>query len=263
MEAERTNTIDLSSLTARFRTDRMPRMIAGFPSGATTAVGAGFRMTREIGMRETLTVATVLMAAMPCAASAQQVDMAAIQKWSSVKVVRYKVDARFDGWTQVAVGKGGEAAQGKATDSYALEFDWDTRGRKLAGPVSIRNGKSVVAETRDKGNCAKPVLKGEYEHFEATEAKVANRDLLELKGTRAFPAAQIANECPASKALNPVAADRRAVTESIAVPDPKMMSLAGIGNTGNPRMTFSPDKQSFIMRMDNGWTLTYTPSVVK
>lgn len=214
-------------------------------------------------MQRTLAVSTILLVLMPWAAIAQQVDMAAIQKWSNVKVVRYKVDARFDAWTQVASGKGGESAEGKVTDSYALEFDWDAKGRKLAGSVSIKNGKSLVAETRDKGECAKPVLKGEYEHFEATEAKVANRDLLELKGTRSYPAAQIANECPASKALNAVAADYKAVTESIAVPDPKMMSLAGMGHTGNPKVTFSPDKQSFIMKMDNGWTVVYTPTVVK
>lgn len=214
-------------------------------------------------MRGTMSAATVLLAAMPATAFAQQVDMAAIQKWSNVKVVRYMVDARFDGWTQVAGGKAGESAQGKATDSYALEFDWDTRGRKLEGPVSIRNGKSAVAETRDKGNCAKPVLQGEYEHFEATEAKVAGRDLLELKGTRSFPAARIASECPASKALNPVAAERKSVTESIAVPDPKMMSIAGMGQTGHPGMSFSADRRSFVMKMQNGWTLTYTPTVVK
>jgi hypothetical protein len=117
-----------------------------------------------------------------------------------------------------------------------------------------------VAKTRDKGECAKPVLKGEYEHFEATEAKVANRDLLELNGTRSYPAAQIANECPASKALNSVAAD---LTVNLAVPDPKMMSLAGIGHTGNPKITFSLDKQSFLMKMNDGWTIAYTPTVVK
>lgn len=214
-------------------------------------------------MQRTLAVSTVLLALIPWAALAQQVDIAAIQKWSNVKVVHYKVDARFDAWTQVASGKGGESAEGKVTDSYALEFDWDAKGRKLEGQVSIKNGKSVVAETRDKGECAKPVLKGEYEHFEATEAKVANRDLLELKGTRTYPVAQIANECPASKALNSVAADRKTVTVNIAVPDPKMMSLAGVGHTGNPKMTFSPDKQSFLMKMDDGWTITYTPTVVK
>lgn len=189
--------------------------------------------------------------------------MAAIQRWSSVKVVHYKVDARFDAWTPVAGGKGGESALGRVGDSYGLEFDWDVRGRALAGPVAIRNGSSVVTETRDKGECAKPVLKGDYEHFEATEAKVANRDLLELKGTRSYPAAQIANECPASKALNPVAAERRTVTENIVVPEPRMMSLAAMGITGKPEVTFSQDKQSLIMKMSNGWTVTYTPTVVK
>ena len=56
-------------------------------------------------MQRTLAVSTVLLALMPWAAVAQQIDMAAIQKWSNVKVVHYKVEARFDAWTQVASGR--------------------------------------------------------------------------------------------------------------------------------------------------------------
>jgi hypothetical protein len=74
-------------------------------------------------MQRTLGASTVLLALMPWAAFAQQIDMAAIQKWSNVKVVRYKVDARFGAWTQVASDKGSESAEGKVTDSYAIEFD--------------------------------------------------------------------------------------------------------------------------------------------
>lgn len=214
-------------------------------------------------MRRLWVVSSVLPLALPWAVSAQQIDMAAIQRWSNVKVVHYRVDARFDGWTQVASGMGGDSALGKVDDSFALDFDWDARGRALAGPVTLTNGKSRVAETRDKGECAKPVLDGDYEHFDAAEAKSANRDLLALTGVRRFPAAQIANECPASKKLHPVAAEQRAVTEYLSVPDPKMMSLAAMGNTGTPKVTFTPDRQSFIVRMDNGWTLTYKPTVMK
>ena len=214
-------------------------------------------------MRNTMKMAALLMIAAPLSAPAQQIDMAAIQKWSAAKVVHYAVDARFDAWTQVAGGKGGESAQGKVGDAYALEFDWDVRARQLAGPVTIRNGKSVVSDTRDRGECAKPVLQGDYEHFDATEAKSTNRDLLELKGNRHFPAAQIANECPASRALHAVAAEQRGVVENIPVPEAKMMSLAGMGVTGNPKVSFTPDRQSLVMHLDNGWTLTYTPTALK
>ena len=107
------------------------------------------------------------------------------------------------------------------------------------------------------------MLQGQYEHIEIAEVRGSNRDQLELKGTRTFPPARIAKECPASKALHSVPGGKQPVTTYIAVPDPKMMSIAGMGVTGNPKVTFSADKQSFITKLDDGWTLTFTPVIVR
>lgn len=203
-------------------------------------------------------VAIVLCCLCAGEVSAQQIDMAAIQRWSNVKKVRYVVSAVFDEWTSISSTVA--AAQGKVTDSYSIEFDWDVRKGQIIGDATYKNGKSSVGSLRDTAQCTTPVLKGDYEHFEITAVKSGpGKSQVELSGMRTFPIVDAPAQCPASKALSATPAKRADVKEILGIPDPQMMGLVGMP-TGNKNMTFSADKKSFILKLQGGWTLTFTPT---
>lgn len=202
-----------------------------------------------------LAVQVILIVSTATALAAQQIDMAAVQRWSNVKTVRYHVAGSFQGWTPVSSQ---QSAEGNVTDAATLDFDWNVRQRMMIGEPKFQNAKSAVTALRDRGECTTPVLKGEYEHLEITDVKADDMGRVVLTGTRVYPAALAASECPASKALIPAAPKQQTVTEYLAVPDPRIMATAGMG-PGTPNVTFTPDKKSFILKI-GGWSWTVTPT---
>lgn len=182
--------------------------------------------------------------------------MAAVQRWASVKTVRYHVAGSSQGWTAVA---GAQSAEGDVRDSATLDCDWNVRQRAITGEPKFQNANSEVKALRDKGECTKPALNGDYEHLEITGIKADEMGRIVLTGIRSFPAASVATECPASKALLPVAGKQQGVTEYLAVPDPRIMATAGMSQ-GTPNVTFTPDKKSYILKVGGWrWTVTLTP----
>lgn len=201
---------------------------------------------------------------------AQQIDMAAVQRWSNVTVVKYQIVGEFDGWTEVsdwASRQDRESGEVQAIDTLTLSFDWNSRQGKLNGPVKIENAKTSVKGTRNTVDARiAPVLTGAYEHLEATSVSVDSGGAMSIKGKRRYPEAKLALDYPGSMAMKPVQAEEREVVELLAVPDPGMMAMAGLmpsqtTSTG-VQMTFTPDKKSFVMKMD-GWTWTYTPTIIE
>lgn len=197
-----------------------------------------------------------------CVASgalAQQVDMAEVMKWSNAKIVRYHVEGTYEALTQVVAQD--VSSKANITDALVVDLVWEMRGRKAQGMPQIQNKASVMkGETRnDHPPCPAPVLKGPYEHFEATGVEFDGGDRLTVKGTRSYPAADAGLECPASNARRPAAAKQEAVTEYIAMPNPMMLS---VGSFNTPKMKVAPDKKSFILKAGN-WTWIYTPSLVQ
>jgi len=186
---------------------------------------------------------------------AQQFDMEAIQRWTNVKTVHYKFSGVFDGWASVSTYK---PAEGKVGDTAMVEFDWNVRERKIISEPNFQNGDSTVGELRDRAECTTPVLNGHYEHVTVTGVTANDMGQVAIVGTRTFPAVKAATECPASKALNPVAAGVEAITEYIAVPDPGIMATAGMGQT-MPNVSFTADKKSLVLKT-GGWTWTVTPT---
>jgi hypothetical protein len=61
-------------------------------------------------------------------------DMAIAQQWASAKVVKYRVEGVHNGREAVVYGD----YEGKADviDRITIEFSWDTKKRKIIGPVS-------------------------------------------------------------------------------------------------------------------------------
>ena len=78
---------------------------------------------------------------------ARQADMAAITKWTSAKVVHYRMVGVFHGDEEVADGE--PAATATVSDRLVLEFDWDVAGGKIAGTPAIENGDSTLKDARN------------------------------------------------------------------------------------------------------------------
>jgi len=175
-----------------------------------------------------------------------QIDMAAVQKWSAARTARYHVEGVFQAWTQLS--QKWSVAQGDATDTLTVDFDWSIRERKLVGDVKFDEGNSSVKGVRSATkDCPAPELAGTYEHIAVKSVVQDAPGRLAAKGIRAYAAVKAPLECPASQ---------EEVTEYIPVPDPMMLA---VGATGDPNVTISPDHRSFIVR-SGGWTWTLTPT---
>jgi len=200
---------------------------------------------------------TIVTATALAAAPGSDIDMAAVQKWSKVKSVHYHVDGVYSDWTSMSPKW--TSGQGEATDSLKLDFDWSIRERKLIGRVTFTNGASSVKGTRSTAKeCPAPTLAGAYEHFDAKTAAQDFDARIVVKGTRIYAAVNAPLECPASLKLMPTPGSSVETTEYIPVPEPMMLA---VGETGNPNITISKDKKTFVVRA-NGWTWTYTPTII-
>jgi hypothetical protein len=207
-------------------------------------------------MRASLKLALPVLASVGSAAAAPQVDMAEVMKWSNAKVVRYHVEGVYEAWTPIA----DEASQSNVTDGLVMDVIWEMRARKAQGMPQIQNKASTSKGLRNiHPPCPAPVMKGQYEHFEAKEVGFDGQDRMALKGIRSFPPIDAGLDCPASNALKASPAKQTEVTEYIALPNPMMLS---VGSFNTPNMTVTPDKKSFILKTGN-WTWTYTPSLVQ
>jgi hypothetical protein len=189
--------------------------------------------------------------------SAQQLDMAAVAKWSAAKVVHYRITGTYKGTTPVAP----RAVYGavEVTDRITLEVDWDIRANAVIGTPRFTNAPSTVARTTPgKADCPPPTIEGAYEHLEVTAA-VAHPAGLELKGTRAYPTADIPSEWPASCTTKRALATREDVTEVVAIPSPMLLVTPG---GVNRNLTVAADRKSFTLK-GRTWSWTYTPTLVK
>jgi len=122
---------------------------------------------------------------------AQTFDMAAAEKWSAARVVKYRVEGVHRARVPVVFGD----YEGKAdvTDRIALEFTWDVGAAKVVGAVTRLDGKSEVINIKSDGtNCPPPQLNGPYEHFQSALGSM-DGDLIEAKGVRTYPAANVSN----------------------------------------------------------------------
>ena len=124
---------------------------------------------------------------------ARQADMAAITKWTSAKVVHYRMVGVFRGDEDVADHE--PAATATVSDRLVLEFDWEVGTGKVVGTPAIENGDSTLKDLRNiAATCPVPELKGVYEHFTA-KAVTGTGGPIEVAGTRSFPEAIVTAGC--------------------------------------------------------------------
>jgi hypothetical protein len=110
-----------------------------------------------------------------------------------------------------------------------IDFTWKLSEMNLVGAPTFQNTKTTLGKFSDREpTCLPPVLKGEYEHFELLGIKEGLSGALELQvKTTVVSRVSFAMPLPYSDALR-----------------------------------VSPDKKSLVAKK-NGWTWTYTPSIVQ
>ena len=76
-------------------------------------------------------------------------EIALMEKWSTVAVVKYRVEGVHKGRDAVVFGD----YEGKADviDRITVEFTWDNKRSRIVGPVTVVDGKSELTNIRSDG----------------------------------------------------------------------------------------------------------------
>lgn len=185
-------------------------------------------------------------------------DMAAAQKWASAKVVKYRVDGVHS--ARAAVVYGDHDGKADVTDRVTVEFTWDVRKRKVAGPITVVDGKSELKNLKSDGtNCPPPQLNGEYEHFQSVKTEMVG-DLIQITGTRTYPAAKVSNY-PASCSMRAVAGAKQQALLWLAGAGPEALAMPALP-AGGP-ISIAADRKSFTLKGAENWAWTFTPTLVQ
>ena len=141
-----------------------------------------------------LLVSALCLATYP--AAAQKMDMGAMQKWASAKVIHYTVEGVYSGETPVTPSLGGLA---DVVDRVNLNLEWMLTEAKLVSISAIKNSNAEVAKLRDREpKCLPPVLKGPLE-FTLLEVGPGLGGAIDIKMERSYPTAEVAQFCTASR----------------------------------------------------------------
>ena len=196
-----------------------------------------------------------LLGLLPMAAVAQQMDMEAMAKWSAADTVRYHIVGVYQGSTYVA---GDGSGQADISDRVVIDLDWKLSEAQLVGTPTFQNTKSTATKLRDREPvCLAPVLKGDLEFFELLAVKNGLGGGLHLVSRTTRPVVEVAQSCTASRRAVPAKVEE--VTEDFGIPSPVMFAMP---LPKSDDLAVSPDKKSLIVKK-NGWTWTFTPSIVR
>lgn len=191
-------------------------------------------------------------------------DTALMNKWAKVSLVRYEVvgEITLKGFQLPADDAD---LYGDVTERVRLSFDWDKNKNVIVGTPVITNEPARVGNFQgvDKGEpgkkrCPTGKPNGPFEYFDVVEVKQARPgEALQLIGKRIHPETQVAEAC--SSNLKTYKGATREVKEFIAVPDPMILAMGGMGNVKTIQVT--PDKKSIVMTaLNNKWVWTFTPT---
>jgi len=190
-----------------------------------------------------------LLGLAPFAASAQQTD-----RWAGADVVRYHIVGVYTGTYHVASDGSGRA---DISDRVVIDLTWKLSEMKLVGAATVQNTKSVASKLRDREPaCLPPVLKGEFDFFDLVAVKEAPGGTLYLESRTIYPVVEVAQFCTDSRRAVPAMVTDD--VEEFGVISPTMFAMPLPDG-----LAVSPDKKSFIVKKDDGWTWTFTPSIAR
>jgi hypothetical protein len=185
--------------------------------------------------------------------SAQQMDMEAMMRWGSAKLIYYTVEGVYSGEASVTDTMGGV---GDVVDRVSMTFEWSLTESKLLKITSLKNYPSEVKNLRDREpKCMPPVLNGPFEFATVLEVVNGLGGALDMKIERSYPAVDVAQFCTASRKSIP--AEKKTYVKSMGVPSPIIMAM---GAPPTETVSYTADKKSIIFKDDN-WTWTFTPSM--
>jgi hypothetical protein len=204
-------------------------------------------------MKKSAVFSLGVLALMSAAAPAQQMDMAAMQKWASAELIRYHIVGVYQDAIPVSSDSAGLADIG---DRVIIDFTWKMSQQAMTGEPAIQNFKSTTANLRDPTPaCLAPVLHGEYEHYELLSVKAGMAGTLQFTASTSYPVVDAAYRCTMSR--KPVPA--KVVTKSTDFSLPAVV-LFGMPIASTDELTISPDKKFFTVKKD-GWTWTIVPTL--
>lgn len=203
-------------------------------------------------------VSTVVSFGGLLALQAGSMDMAVLEKWSSAKVVKYRVEGVHNARATVVHGD----YEGKADiiDRIVVEFTWDISSGKIIGPVAVTDSKSELKNIRSDGtNCPPPQLKGDYEHFQSASTSMISPDQIQISGTRTYPAAMVSNY-PGSCSMRAIPGARQEAFLWVAGVGPEIL---GMPITQGGPAAVAADRKSFSVQGAENWVWTYTPTLLQ
>jgi hypothetical protein len=128
------------------------------------------------------------------------------------------------------------------------------------GPIVIADGKSELTNIKSDGtNCPPPTLKGEYDHFQTVSNSMLSEDQIQLNGKRIFPAASVSNY-PGSCSMRSIPGGKEDETLWVPIASAEMLGAPRI--PGAP-FTIAADRKSYTIPGAEGWSWTYTPTLVQ
>jgi hypothetical protein len=193
-----------------------------------------------------------LLALLPRPATAQQMDMAAMQYWGTAELIKYHIVGVYQDATFIASDGAGLA---DISDRVVIDLVWKMSQQTVVGAPAIQNSKSVTAKVRDlTPTCLAPVLQGEYEHYDLLSVKAGLAGVLTFTSNTTYPVVEAAYRCTMSR--KPVPAKVAATSEDFSLPG---VMLFGMPIAASDGLTISPDKKFFTVKKD-GWTWTITPT---
>jgi len=186
------------------------------------------------------------------------IDEAVAAKWGAARIIKYHVEGKHDARVMVVFGD----YEGKADviDRMTLDFTWDVKAKKMVGPLVIVDGKSELRNIKSDGtNCPPPQLKGEYEQFQSVSNSMLSADQIQINGKRIYPAASVSNY-PGSCSMRSIPGSKEDAVTWVALPSPEILGMPNM--PGSP-FTVAADRKSFTMPGTEGWTWTFTPTLVQ
>ena len=208
-----------------------------------------------------------------CARAAWAQDQAAMLKWTEATVVHYRVVGEFSG--KVRIFLGGKNLPSLVTDRVEIEFDWNQAENKLVRPPVIRNFPSTAGPILPDLGCPASKVSGGFEFTTVLSLKDHPDETMRITGAglimesrRDHPAgegpllpASASQSCGAR--WETVAAKSVTSTDTLKVPLAMMLAMGKFGG-GN----VTPDGKSLVEKpgpgeVNEGWTWTFTPTVVK
>jgi hypothetical protein len=203
-------------------------------------------------MRSSFVPPLLSIATLVLPAAAQQMDMQAMQRWGSAKVIYYTVEGVHSGEAHVTSKMGGRA---DVVDRVTMNLEWILGDARLQKVSNLKNYPAEVKNLRDaEPKCLPPVLKGALDLATVLEVTNGLGGAIDLKVEKNHPAAEVAQFCTASRKAVP--AEKSVTVESLPVPSPMLLAM---GAPATKEVSFTPDRKSIVYRKGN-WAWTFTPS---